>query len=116
MQNWFGHTAKQGSDGAKKSNAAAAAIHDEDIAPENGSYEAAILVGGEAAQNWQLQHRDAANGANLFTADIWSVTNQTGQYVWRFEMKKDERIRIVSVDGFGVGIESGARLSLERLK
>jgi hypothetical protein len=59
-------------------------------------YEMRILVGCTVAAVFLVQRRNAANGANVGdVVYIRAAAGQTGQYVLKYEMNKDERLRVL---------------------
>lgn len=64
---------------------------------ETGIYEVRVLIGASAASTFNVQHRNAANGANASDAVlIRAAAGQTGEYVLKFAINNtSERVRVV---------------------
>jgi len=112
-RHWFGHgTVKEW--GTKQTNAADVTVHAQAIAPDNGTYEVLLVIGGSVAIVWNVQHRDAPNTATLATQALQSVAGQHGEYRLWVELSKNERIRILN-DGVIAGTSS-AGVMLMKMK
>lgn len=58
-----------------------------------GLYEVRICVGCSVAAAFNFQHRNAANGATNETIVIRAAAGQTGEYVFKFNVNTNERLR-----------------------
>jgi hypothetical protein len=91
---------------------AATVMADTGALPHDGIYEVRVTCGGSAAAQFMLQHRNAANGANVSdTVVLYSPAGQSGQYVFRFvATATGERFRVVMDDALtgtaSVGIQA----------
>lgn len=67
--------------------------------PYTGHYEFLITIGASAAAHFQVQRRNAANGANVGAVPIiYGPAGQSGQYrVW-VSIAAGERVRVVMDD------------------
>lgn len=61
-----------------------------------GIYEARVILGASAAASFQVQRRNAANGANVGDVPVIRVpASASGQYQITFELEASERIRVM---------------------
>jgi hypothetical protein len=61
-----------------------------------GRYEVRVLVGGDAAGTFQVQRRNAANGANVGDVPIiYTAATSSGEYVLTYVLETGERIRVL---------------------
>ena len=59
-------------------------------------YEVRVLVGCSAAATMNVEHRNAANDGTISDTVLLRVAaGQTGMYVLKFDVKTNERIRVV---------------------
>lgn len=59
-------------------------------------YEVRIVAGSSAAGTLNVQHRDSANTGNVSdTAIIFCAAGQSGQYVLKYAVNQNERIRVL---------------------
>jgi hypothetical protein len=103
-----------------QSNAAYAAYHDSagkvtnpttaEVMADTGAlpgalYEVRIMVGCSAAATFNVQHRNAANDGNVSdTVIIRAAAGQTGEYILKYALVKNERIRVLpeaNITGLG---------------
>jgi hypothetical protein len=61
-----------------------------------GLYEMRIFAGADALAKFQIQRRNAANGANVGAAPIlFAAAGQTAQYVLTVSLETNERVRVL---------------------
>lgn len=73
------------------------------------TFEIRVIVGASAAALWQIQRRNAANGANVTPSPftIYTAAGQSAEYVILLPIAPGERVRVVSDGGFtGTGAAS----------
>jgi hypothetical protein len=59
-------------------------------------YDVRVLVGCSAAATFNIQHRNAANDGNVSdTVLIRAAAGQTGEYIFKYALNTNERIRVV---------------------
>ncbi len=62
----------------------------------SGLYEIRVSAGATVAAIFQLQRRNAANGANVGSIiHIRTAAGQTTEQVWKYELLTSERIRLL---------------------
>lgn len=84
---------------AATTNPADDAVQADTGALEAGMYEARILCGASAAAKFRVERRNAANDANVGdTPIIYVAAGDTVTAVLRFQIEKDERIRVAMED------------------
>jgi len=61
-----------------------------------GDYEIRVIAGGSVSAIWELQHRNAADNANVAPSpyDFYTPAGQSGEYVWVIRVVADESIRL----------------------
>lgn len=65
----------------------------------SGVYEFLVTIGASAAAHFQVQRRNAANGANVGAVPIaYGPAGQSGQYRFFFNLVAGERVRVVMDD------------------
>lgn len=79
-----------------------------------GNYEVIVTLGASAPAQFQLQRRNAANGANVGNVPIiYGPAGQSGQYRFLYRLEPTERVRVVMDDNLtGTAVVS---LNLEQL-
>lgn len=76
-----------------------ALVADSGAVPYAGVYEVLLLVGASATAEFQVQRRNAANGANVGdTVILKAAAGQTAEYRLYINLDVSERIRIVMDD------------------
>jgi hypothetical protein len=111
-----------------QSNAAYAAYHDSagktnnpttaSVLADTGAlpgamYDVRVLVGCSAAATFNVQHRNAANSGNVSdTVLIRAAAGQTGEYILKYALNKDERIRVVPE----ANITGDAEITIQAIK
>lgn len=61
-----------------------------------GIYEIRIVAGADATAVFQVQRRNAANGANVGVAPVlFAAAGQSAQYVLTFNLETNERVRVM---------------------
>jgi len=97
-----------------QTNAAANFVHADTTALPAGVYDVVIVISSSTGTGvWNVEHRDAANAANLA---LWPIMMPGGAATaavclnqpFSYELAVDERLRILSTIGFGVGERSAA--------
>jgi hypothetical protein len=81
---------------APQTNPTTASVLADTGALPSALYEVRAMVGCTVAAIFQLQRRNAANGANVGdVVYIRAAAGQTGEYILKYEINKDERLRIL---------------------
>ncbi len=79
--------------------------------PTGGLYELRIVLGASVAATWEIQHRNAANSANIAPAPyvVYTPANQSGEYVLTLNLAPSERVRVM----MNAGITGTAAASIQ---
>lgn len=78
-----------------------------------GMYELRLLPGASAAALFTLQHRDSTNASNIAAISIRAAAGQTAEYVLKFAVNSNERIRLVM--GANLTGDAEGALQIERI-
>ncbi len=81
--------------GATATNPASADVMVDGGVLDSGTYEARIFVGASAAAAFSVQHRNAANSSNITTITLRAAAGQTAEYVLKYFLNDQERVRVV---------------------
>lgn len=77
-------------------------------------YEARVTCGCTVAAIFQIQRRDTSNGSNVGSVIyIRAAAGQTGEYVFKYELNSNERIRVLPAANITGDAE--ASVSVERM-
>lgn len=80
---------------AVETNPTTATILADTAALPSALYEVRCVVGSSVAAIFVLERRNAANGANVGDpVNLYAAAGQSGEYVFKFEVNKDERFRV----------------------
>lgn len=64
-----------------------------------GLYEMRVAVGSSVAATYSVQHRNAANSGFVSdTTTIRGAAGQTGEYVFKYSIQVNERLRVLPQD------------------
>lgn len=77
----------------------ATVIADSGVVAFRGLYEVRVIIGGSVAAQFQLQRRNAANGANVGdVVGLYGAAGQSSQFVLNYYLDAGERVRLMMDD------------------
>jgi len=80
----------------------------------HGRYICWVTISSTVAAQFDVQHRNAADGGNIEVATVYVPLNDSRQYVFGFVLEADERVRIVpnaNITGDAVAVINWQRIS-----
>lgn len=74
-------------------------LADSGAVPFKGLYEVRIVIGGSVASQFQVQRRNAANGATVGdVVGLYGAAGQSSQFILNYYLDAGERVRVVPDD------------------
>jgi hypothetical protein len=105
----FGNPPRGPFSAAEATNPVAGTVMADTTALPAGNYDVRVTVGASATAQFRLEHRNAANDANVGdTVVLYGAAGQSGQYVFSVVLETGERVRVVMDDTLAAGLASAA--------